>query len=307
MSSKAKLFFLVFISLLIGCSDDSTPPLRWHAIHVSGSHSSGDAHLLQIPSGEWVLIDTGYEAYADPVLIPYLKKLGVESLDLVVVTHAHKNHYGGLIKLKEQFDIKALAFTLPDIDTCAREKKGDRCNRAHALRSIEVIGADAKILETKTGSTLFETPELKLDVIHQALSIKDHRYSELANQGVGFTVNDSSAILRLEFAGQSILFPGDASKTTGKYLTEFSNIDLKSTLLAAPHHGVTPLPTTSFFEAVNPQAIIVSISNPPFDGARGQPLRDYAEQANVPLYVMGKTGNLVITLNKRGFTVEDVE
>lgn len=303
LNRKFVLLLLAGFLLISGCDSEQNQVLRWHAIHVSGEHSSGDAHLLEMPSGDFVLIDTGYEDFFEPALWPYLKKLGVKELALVVVTHAHKNHYGGLIKLAQNLRIHRIAFSAPDGATCARESNGDRCNLEHAESVIDTLSKNSEHAVVRQGDVLYQGGA-ELRVLHQAQSMDDPRYRQLKEAGEKFTINDSSAVLMLEFQGQKILFPGDISVTTGQFLTHTMHEELKADLLAAPHHGVTPLPGRAFFEKVAPKAIIASISPPPFNSARGQPLRDYAKDANIPIYVTGELGSLIFSIDKQGYSME---
>src|SRR3954469_25875993 len=74
---------------------------------------AGLAIVLQTPSGRTWLYDTGsgypslenreewdgsFNAGRD-LIVPYLKKLGVTELDGVMISHAHYDHFGGLMWL----------------------------------------------------------------------------------------------------------------------------------------------------------------------------------------------------------------
>ncbi|MDB5350076.1 MAG: hypothetical protein JWN86_1323 [Planctomycetota bacterium] len=52
----------------------------------------GDAILIRSPEGKTALIDAG----PSKEIVPTLRNLGVRSIDLVVVTHHHVDHYGGM-------------------------------------------------------------------------------------------------------------------------------------------------------------------------------------------------------------------
>lgn len=54
----------------------------------------GDSFLLRTQE-QTVLIDTGEAEYADTV-VSALKEYGVEQLDLVIATHMHSDHMGGM-------------------------------------------------------------------------------------------------------------------------------------------------------------------------------------------------------------------
>ena len=51
----------------------------------------GDATLVVFPNGEAMLIDDGMAVYA-PVLVENLRRLGVEKLDYLLISHPHNDH-----------------------------------------------------------------------------------------------------------------------------------------------------------------------------------------------------------------------
>ena len=65
----------------------------------------GQGDSILIKSGEKaVLIDAG-EADQGPVVVNYLKAKGVTSLDLVISTHPHADHIGGLVDVLNAFHV----------------------------------------------------------------------------------------------------------------------------------------------------------------------------------------------------------
>ena len=70
--------------------------LEWTMINVNEAEQQGDAHLIRIENGKNILIDTGTRLLAEKSLIPFLVQRGITSLDLVFISHAHQDHYGGL-------------------------------------------------------------------------------------------------------------------------------------------------------------------------------------------------------------------
>lgn len=82
----------VLVALLCGCqgaAQTASGSLEMHFIDVG----QGDAVLVRSPTGQNVLIDGGR---SDDEARAYLQALGVETLDLVIATHADADHIGGL-------------------------------------------------------------------------------------------------------------------------------------------------------------------------------------------------------------------
>jgi competence protein ComEC len=79
-------------------------------------------------------------------------------------------------------------------------------------------------------------------------------------------VNDTSLVLRLNACGRSVLFCGDIERIPLRELAamhDSGQVNLKSDVLIAPHHGSTiPPETADFYARVAPQAVIVSCGHP---------------------------------------------
>ncbi len=93
---------LVAVVLLLAWStaprtqDQPPPPLRVHFVDVG----QGDGVLIQSPSGQNVVYDAG----ENPTRMKdYLTKLGVAAVSLVIASHNHADHIGGLPEIFKTF------------------------------------------------------------------------------------------------------------------------------------------------------------------------------------------------------------
>ncbi len=275
----------------------------WSAIDVSGDSHSGDAHLIEFDNGDVILIDTGYAGYTQVAVIPYLKKKGIAHIDVILITHAHLNHYGGLLEIVQNFSVAKVYFNEPDAAVCQAEAARDRCSLKHVRQQLQQVSELTQVLTVQTNDRLYQAGAAQLQTIHVAMSQSELGAEAPKDITTRFTVNESSAVTKLTLGETSVLFPGDIGPIVGDYLVNNNGSALKSTLLAAPHHGVTPMPNKAFFERVSPQTIIASISKAPYVGERGQALRDFAAVNDIPLYVSGYVGTVQIELAPDSFRV----
>jgi beta-lactamase superfamily II metal-dependent hydrolase len=101
---KAHLIFLLTLSCcapLVAASSDLTA----YFIDVEG----GQATLFVTPSGESVLIDTGWAGFEDrdaDRIVKVAKEAGVKQIDYLLVTHFHLDHVGGVPALAARMPIK---------------------------------------------------------------------------------------------------------------------------------------------------------------------------------------------------------
>lgn len=75
-----------------------------------------DAIYCQLPAHYDILIDAGNKADSDTV-VNYLKGQGVDNLELVIATHPHEDHIGGLPSVLDSFKVLKLIDSGKDADT----------------------------------------------------------------------------------------------------------------------------------------------------------------------------------------------
>lgn len=105
-----KIFILLFtliICLVAGSAwmnrtevTEAEGKLRFYAFYVG----QGDSSLFVLPDGETILIDAGPED-GGKKLVRDLKKLGIKKIDLLVATHPHSDHIGGMRQVISNFQI----------------------------------------------------------------------------------------------------------------------------------------------------------------------------------------------------------
>ena len=74
--------------------------LTFYALDVG----QGDSFFFMLPNGENVLIDAGPEEAGSKV-VSFLRKRGVKKIDLLVATHGHSDHIGGMRRVLQNFEI----------------------------------------------------------------------------------------------------------------------------------------------------------------------------------------------------------
>jgi beta-lactamase superfamily II metal-dependent hydrolase len=65
----------------------------------------GDSELIQSPSGKVMLIDAG-PTDAGSKVVKYLQDQGISTIDVVVATHPHEDHIGGMSAVLNGFTVK---------------------------------------------------------------------------------------------------------------------------------------------------------------------------------------------------------
>ncbi len=71
----------------------------------------GAAHVIFFPGGGTMVLDCGSAIRGDSgkrILVPHLRALGVTGIDLLVLSHPHEDHYGGVAALLDAIPVKEI-------------------------------------------------------------------------------------------------------------------------------------------------------------------------------------------------------
>ncbi|XXF76577.1 ComEC/Rec2 family competence protein [Myxococcaceae bacterium GXIMD 01537] len=217
-------------------------PLTVHFLDVG----QGDAALIISPTGKTVLIDGG-PPEAGARLAKRLRELVKGPLDLVILTHPHLDHLGGLPKALQA--VGARRFMDPGFD-----------HPSDAYRDLlEVVGRDVGQVMVPAPNP--QAPETLLTVgLGEGVSLTilwPRRPQEDFLRGTRSDANSNSIVAKLTYGQTAFLFSGDAEPDTEARLLRL-NADLSATVLKVGHHGGKHSSTKAFLAAVRPQAAVIS-------------------------------------------------
>ena len=80
-----------------------------------------DAIILE-SNGKYAMIDVGVD-YQGKRVSQYLKDIGIDELEWILITHAHGDHYGGLEKVLNTVTVKSVY--VKDITAGKSGRKGN--------------------------------------------------------------------------------------------------------------------------------------------------------------------------------------
>ena len=210
----------------------------------------------------------------------YLRREGIRELDLLVLTHLHLDHAGGLTHLLPGVRVREFWTNyLPPEAAWGRQREipaawssGARCLMQslniylEALDRLREQGTNIQLLQKTSGyrqltktlsaGVFLEDEELRL----RQASIWDAVLSGAGSSGDlealdGF-INNTSIRLRLSYAGQEIELPGDV------YASCWERHQLPPcTLIKLPHHGHGDALTSRLLEMLRPRYAVISVSD----------------------------------------------
>jgi competence protein ComEC len=197
----------------------------------------GDAALVTSPSGKTVLIDGGPH-HSAPALMAFLAAHLRAPLDLVLLTHRHEDHLGGLPEVVRQFGARIFL----DAPVEHAEK-----GYTSLLRALEARGAEVKL--AMRGRVIDLGDGVKLTLLGPPDPLITGSHSD---------VNANSVVARLTYGEFSVLFAGDAEAPTETWLLA-SVAPLRSVVLKVAHHGSRYASAARFLSAVRPRIAVISV------------------------------------------------
>lgn len=227
----------------------------------------GDSLLVVSPDGHTALVDAGgpvgglNEAAAtvsnfdigDQVVSPYLWSRQIRQLDVLVLSHAHSDHMGGMAAVIRNFHPRELWVSAsPDSDAYralihAAADLGVQVRYLYAGDDVLWGGTQVKVLAPEPGYKNAFQPS-----------------------------NNDSLVLRIEYGLSSVLLEGDAEALSEENMLSRGLEPV--TLLKVGHHGSKSSTTQAFFTALKPKDAVISVGkNNTFGHPRGEVIQRIAD------------------------------
>ncbi|OPY26702.1 MAG: ComEC family competence protein [Methanocella sp. PtaU1.Bin125] len=238
----------------------------------------GDSVLVR-NADRWMLVDAG-PIDAGPALASYLRSQGIKAIDVVVSTHPHADHIGGLLTVLNEFPVR----TVYDIGI------------PHTTQTYEayltlIDQKDIRFVVPERGDTIDLGPGVTVQVL-----------SPPSGGIPGAGLNENSMVLKITHGGVSFLLMSDAGSEAERVMLD-SGYDLRSQVLKVGHHGSKSSSGKAFLEAVDPQVSVIEVGA---DNAYNHPAPatlDRLAAAGSAVYRTDRDGHVVVTSDGKGIVV----
>ena len=235
---------------------------------------NADAALIRFSADDYMLIDlANYEGNSRNIsrhLIPYLRRENVRSINKVLLTHAHDDHYGGIFRLSSLVQIDTLIVT----QRFMNDDVGQRLlNHTNFQNTHFFVLSDTLTLRYRDYSIKFLHPDK--DFVHR------HE-------------NNHSVVCKITYQGLEILFTGDIQLEAERYLLSRYPQYLSANILKAAHHGSRTSSHEQFMRVVNPELFVISATGNVRRGFPNRRVLDIADRTANRTFVTGWDSAVII-------------
>ena len=228
------LLFSLIICLVAGSAwinrtevPEADGKLRFYAFYVG----QGDSSLFILPDGKTILVDAGPED-AGKKIVKELKKLGVKKIDLLVATHPHSDHIGGMRRIISNFQIGKI-WDSGFISNSPLQK-----NFYSTIQNKEIpFGRPKRGHSEKMGDVLVQ-------VLAPARLIR----------GTKRDANNNCLVMNIKYGSTDFLMLADMEREQRSTVSPLP----RAAVLKASHHGSSNGTDMSLLKEVRPYFIILS-------------------------------------------------
>jgi competence protein ComEC len=247
-----------------------------------------EVHFLDVGQGDSILVKYGNKSIlvdggpidAGPTVTSYIKSHGVSAIDVLVSTHPHADHIGGLLTVLRECPVKVVYDNgIP-----------------HTTQTYEeyltlIDQKNIRYIVPQRGDNINLGPGVTVQVL-----------SPPPGGIAGEDLNENSIVLKITFGDTSFLLASDAG-TYAEDAMLTSGTGLRSDVLKVGHHGSKYSSGKAFLQAVDPKYAVIEVGA---DNPYGHPAPSAMarlEEIGSKVYRTDRDGNIVMISDGKGIMV----
>ena len=288
------LLVVVLLSLSVaGCVSSPGPAATAHpapgpTAAPAPAAGSLEAHFIDVGQGDAILVKCGNRTMlvdggptvAGPRVSSYLRGHGVTAIDVLVSTHPHEDHIGGLLTVLNDFPVGVVYDS----------------GQPHTTQTYERY---LTLIDQK--NIRFKVPE-RGDKIDLGPGVSILVLSPPPGGLDGGDLNDNSIVLRIVCGDTAFLLAGDAGfRAESRMLA--SGYDLKSDVLKVGHHGSRYSSGAAFLDAVDPGISVIEVGSGNPYGHPSPATLARLEAIGSRVYRTDRDGDVLVVSDGKGLTV----
>ncbi len=204
----------------------------------------GDCTLVTTKWNKHILIDGGGSEgdsdfdVGDKVVLPYLLKNKILSLDYIIISHFDSDHIGGIFTILESIKVNEIVI--------GRQFE----NSKNYEKFIEVVkNKKIKVNIVEIGTVIRIDEDTYINVL----------WPDEENKVIENSVNNNSLVFTLNYQNISVLFTGDIEEIAEKRILNICNKELKADILKVAHHGSKTSSCINILNAIDPKIALIGV------------------------------------------------
>ncbi|MEO8209204.1 MAG: DNA internalization-related competence protein ComEC/Rec2 [bacterium] len=275
------LFRLILCAIIIICSsvynNEFSKKLRLTFLDVG----QGDCAMIRTADNKIILVDCGTMTLTynsgERTIAPYLLRNEIGKIDLLIITHLHNDHIGGINYLLRNFKIGKII------------ESGQKVNNSFTrIMDSLILNKNISREIVRDGDVIDDIKDLRLYFLFPSDKfVNDSGLTE------GNNLNNGSVAFILKYKDTQIFFGGDIEKEAERFLYDAYSGFLKTDILKVSHHGSHTSTTIPFIIKNKPAYAVISCGM----------LNKFNHPSDIVLNRLANTGTIVYRTDLDGAVI----
>jgi competence protein ComEC len=282
------ILFMLLLASVTGCQKQiapASPPPTPTSPAPTQTKGELKVHFIDVGQGDSILIDLGEtEVLIDggeksPGVVSYLDKYVDGPLEVMVATHPHADHIGGLIAVLDTFQVEQIWHN------------GDTSTSKTYTEFMSAVHSEGAPVHTGRRGDKISAGELSFTILNP---------STLAG-----TTNNNSIVASLSYGNVDFLFTGDAEQEAEAAMLAASDIPVPEVeILKVGHHGSRTASSKDFLAVTSPEVAVYMAGKGNSYGHPHQETLDALDQIGAKIYGTDVNGTIIVTTDGAAYTIQ---
>lgn len=244
--------------------------------------------FVHTPSGKTMMVDCGSSSWRDnasvgrKLVVPYLQSLGLDGIDVAVLTHPHADHASGFPGLLKMEPARLVL------------ECGANYNSPEHKAFLKAVKASpARYRIARRGQVLDMGDGVTARILDPAPNVE---YPNL---------NDDSIVMKITYKRVAVLLDADAGKAAERDMLD-SGADVRAQVLQVGHHGSRDATSPAWLSAVQPRIAIISCARYSHYGFPSREVLGRLDSLGTRTYSTGRCGAVTVSTDGDSIDVRTV-